>query len=125
MQQSTLMPLARLPLRLRLMLYLLASLRLTLGLLLLLLAGTVLAYTVEATRVWSIVVPLVALAVNLMAAIAVNTRFRRQTALLAFHLSLLALIALVAIGRLTSVAVDVDPAAMRNINTPDDLDRYA
>ncbi|WP_227816814.1 cytochrome c biogenesis protein ResB [Nitrogeniibacter aestuarii] len=103
MQQSTLMPLARLPLRLRLMLHLLASLRLTLGLLLLLLAGTVLAYTVEAARVWGIVVPLVALAVNLMAAIAVNTRFRRQTALLAFHLSLLALIALVAIGRLTAL----------------------
>ena len=30
----------------------------------------------------------------------------------------------VAIGRPTSVAVDVDPAAMRNINTPDDLGRY-
>jgi molybdopterin-guanine dinucleotide biosynthesis protein A len=30
-----------------------------------------------------------------------------------------------AIGRLTSVAVDVDPAALRNINTPDDLGRYS
>jgi molybdenum cofactor guanylyltransferase len=30
----------------------------------------------------------------------------------------------VAIGRLDSVEVDVDPEALRNINTPDDLGRY-
>ncbi len=29
------------------------------------------------------------------------------------------------IEHLASVEVDVDPAALRNINTPDDLDRYA
>jgi molybdopterin-guanine dinucleotide biosynthesis protein A len=30
----------------------------------------------------------------------------------------------VAIGRLSAVVVDLDAAALRNINTPDDLDRY-
>ena len=29
-----------------------------------------------------------------------------------------------AIGGLETVQVDVDPAALRNINTPDELDRY-
>jgi len=103
MQQSTLNPSRALSLRVRLALHSLASLRLTLALLLLLLAGTVLAYAIEAARVWGIVMPLAALALNLMAAIGVNHRFRRQTPLLAFHLSLLALIALVAAGRLTAL----------------------
>ncbi len=31
----------------------------------------------------------------------------------------------VAIGRLASLEVDVDPAALRNINTPDELARYS
>ncbi len=30
-----------------------------------------------------------------------------------------------AIERLESHAVEIEPAAVRNINTPDDLDRYA
>lgn len=104
MQQSTLTPSDHPRLRMRLALHALASLRLTLALLLLLLGGTVLAYGIDAARVWGIVVPLSALALNLVAAIAVNTRFRRQMPLLVFHLSLLALIILIAIGRLTALS---------------------
>jgi len=104
MQQSTLTPLNGLTARARHAAYGLASLRLTLVLLLCLLAGTVLAYQAAFARTWGIVIPLAALALNLVAAIAVNPRFRRQTPLLVFHLSLLALIVLAAIGRLTALS---------------------
>lgn len=78
-----------------------ASLRLTLWLIALLGVGTVLAYRLEGMRTWPMVVPLLLLAANLVAAVATNGIFRRQTALLVFHLSLIALLLLVAAGRLT------------------------
>lgn len=79
----------------------LASLRLTLALLILLGAG-VIAYSVAAgATVWLLIGPLFLGAVNLGAALLTQPAFRRQTALLAFHLALLAIVVLVAAGRLT------------------------
>jgi cytochrome c biogenesis protein len=79
----------------------LASLRLTLVLIALLAVGTALAFRLEGARTWPMVAPLALLAVNLLAAIATNGVFRRQTWLLVFHLALVALLLLVAAGRLT------------------------
>jgi len=79
----------------------LGSLRLTLCLIVLLAGGTALALRFEGARTWPMVIPLALLAANLLAAVATNGVFRRQTALLVFHLSLVALLLLVAAGRLT------------------------
>lgn len=79
----------------------LASLRLTLLLIALLAIGTTVALQVESARTWPIVIPLILFAANLLAAVATNGVFRRQTALLIFHLSLIALLLLIAAGRLT------------------------
>ncbi|BAL22685.1 cytochrome c biogenesis protein ResB [Azoarcus sp. KH32C] len=79
----------------------LASLRLTLILFALLACGIVIAYRLTEARTWPVVIPLLLLAVNLIAAVATNGVFRRQTALLVFHLSLIALLFLIAAGRLT------------------------
>jgi cytochrome c biogenesis protein len=81
----------------------LASLRLTLVALLLLGLGTAIAYNAqgEGEATLPLVFPLGLLAVNLMAAVATNKTFRRQSALLVFHLALIAIIVLVALGRLS------------------------
>lgn len=79
----------------------LASLRLTLVALTLLALGVVIAYMSEARIVWALVLPLAVCAINLLAAITTNPLFRQRTTLLIFHLALLALIVLVAVGRLT------------------------
>lgn len=79
----------------------LGSLRLTLVLIALLGCGVAFAYLQEEARTWPLVVPLVLLALNLLAAVLTNGVFRRQTALLVFHLALVALLLLVAAGRLT------------------------
>lgn len=78
------------------------SLRLTLGILPLLAAGVLAAYEGPAGdyATWVLVVPLALLAGNLLAAVASHPAFRRQGALLVFHLALLALILLVAASRL-------------------------
>jgi len=79
----------------------LASLKLTLAVFVLLGASITLAYFNEVrTSPW-LVFSLSLLAVNLLAAIAVNKHFRRQAPLMIFHLALLAIVILVAIGRLT------------------------
>jgi cytochrome c biogenesis protein len=81
----------------------LASLRLTLFSLLLLLGAVGYLYdrAGEAEASVPLVLPLSLLSVNLMAAIVTNKAFRRQLPLLVFHLALLAIIVLVAAGRLT------------------------
>jgi len=84
-----------------LILQFLASLKFTLVILVALGAGVVLAYTSRAPAVWALVGPLAALAVNLAAAVWTNSVFRRQTPLLIFHLALIAIVLLVALGRLT------------------------
>lgn len=78
-----------------------ASLNLTLIALILLGLGVVVAYVNEAGKTWPMVLPLLLLALNLLSAIVTRPVFRRQLPLLVFHLALLALIALVAAGRLS------------------------
>lgn len=60
-----------------------------------------LAYTSTTQATWALVGPLAAFALNLAAAVWINPVFRRQTPLLIFHLALIALVLLVALGRLT------------------------
>ncbi len=85
----------------------LASLKFTLLLLVLLLAAVWSAYQLDwvygqqGYGVWILGAPLAALTLNLLAAICTSPRFRRQTPLLMFHLALLAVALLVALGRLT------------------------
>ncbi|MFZ2649555.1 MAG: cytochrome c biogenesis protein ResB [Burkholderiaceae bacterium] len=79
----------------------LASLKLTLWVLLMLAAGVLLAYRSETHTTWALVLPLALFAVNLAAAVATNAVFRRQSALLMFHLALIAIVLLVAAGRLS------------------------
>lgn len=79
----------------------LASLKLTLIALTLLAGGVLYAYWSSLPATFILVLPLGLLALNLLAALASNPAFRRQTPLLVFHLSLLAIVLLVAAGRLT------------------------
>lgn len=60
-----------------------------------------LTYNNPKAPLWLMVVPLVLLAVNLLAAIVVNPRINRQPGLLILHLALLGIILLAAAGRLT------------------------
>lgn len=79
----------------------LASLKLTLAGIIALAAASIAVYQLEhSASVW-LAAPLLLLAVNLMAAVATNGVFRRQTALLVFHLALITLVLLGAAGRLT------------------------
>ncbi|MCB1888249.1 MAG: hypothetical protein KDH20_11640 [Rhodocyclaceae bacterium] len=79
----------------------LASLRLTLVLIVLLAPAVVLALNFEEWRSWPLAIPLAGLAVNLLAALATRPAFRVQPALVVFHLSLGALLLLIALGRLS------------------------
>ena len=79
----------------------LASLRLTLLVLVALGAGVLAAYLSETRTTWMLVVPLTLFALNLSAAVATNPVFQRQIPLLVFHLALIAIVLLIAIGRLT------------------------
>ena len=83
------------------MLLKLASLKLALVILIALGIGVMVSYLSEVRTTWALVVPLALLAVNLSAAVATNPAFWRQKALLVFHLALIAVILLIAIGRLT------------------------
>jgi len=78
-----------------------ASLKLALVIIVVLTAGVLFAYFSEVRTTWALVVPLALLAVNLSAAVATNAAFRNQKGLLVFHLALIAIILLIAIGRLT------------------------
>jgi cytochrome c biogenesis protein len=79
----------------------LASLRFTLvGIGLLAVASVAIYQSPQAASAW-LAAPLLLLAVNLMAAVATNAVFRRQVPLLVFHLSLITLALLAALGRLT------------------------
>lgn len=88
----------------------LASLRLTLVLLVLLALGVWLALRSELRTTWTLVVPLALVAVNLSASLLVSPVFRRHPGLLVFHLALLAILLLVAAGRLTYLSGFVDVA---------------
>lgn len=79
----------------------LASLKLTLVSLVVLGAAIVYAYLGDARGGLAIVPPLLLLSINLMAAVATHPAFRRWSALLVFHLGLIAIVLLVAAGRMT------------------------
>ena len=79
----------------------LASLKLTLAIIVLLLAGSAVALESREQMTWPLALPLALFAANLGAAVATNAVFRRQSALLLFHLALIAIVLLVAAGRLT------------------------
>lgn len=87
----------------------LASLRLTLVGMLLLAFGAALSYNNPATTsVWVLVAPMSLLAVNLLAAIITNPRINRRGGLLTFHLALLGVVVLAAIGRLTHLEAHIE-----------------
>jgi hypothetical protein len=79
----------------------LASLWLTAALIACVLAAVAWSFHFDSPATWSLAAPLGGLLVNLAAAVAANPVFRRQTALLVFHLALMAVVLLIAIGRLT------------------------
>lgn len=80
----------------------LASLRLTLVGMGLLAVGAALSYdNPVSTPVWVLVAPLALLAVNLFAAILSNPHINRRGGLLLFHIGLLFIVLLAAVGRLT------------------------
>jgi hypothetical protein len=65
--------------------------------------GILVHYFELAKSIWILVVPLAAFAVNLSAAVISSPEFRRQPALLVFHLALIAIVVLTGEGRLTSL----------------------
>lgn len=86
----------------------LASLKLTVPAMGLLATGVLVSYQdIQAHPGW-LVAPLGLLAVNLLAALVTNQGFRRQGGLLVFHLCLLAIVLLVAVGRLTYLKARIE-----------------
>ncbi|MDH3527014.1 MAG: hypothetical protein OEM43_05880 [Gammaproteobacteria bacterium] len=97
----------------------LASLRLTLPGLLALAVGVLVSYRdVTASTAW-MAVPLLCLAVNLLAALIVNTRIRSRPALLVFHLCLLAVVLLATYGHLSSLQARVEITEGQAFNAAD------
>ncbi len=95
---------------LRRILEVLASLRLTLALLLLAAALSMAVLALDASAGPLMVVPCVGLFLNLLAALAVNPRLKRQTGLLVFHLGLAALALLIGLGQVTRLKGTVELA---------------
>ncbi|MDH3354219.1 MAG: cytochrome c biogenesis protein ResB [Chromatiales bacterium] len=81
----------------------LASLKLTLWLLGLFLIAVSISYLLPAVSNGWLALPLFLLAVNLLAAIIDNPKFRQQLPLLSFHIALLLLLLLIATSQLTSL----------------------
>ena len=87
----------------------LSSLRLTLVGMILLAIGAGLSYGNPAsTPVWVLVAPMALLALNLLAAIISNPRIHRRAGLLVFHLGLLGVVILSAVGFLTRYEAHVE-----------------
>ena len=90
-------------------LYAMASLKVTLSGMLLLAVGSMLTYGGDTGfSVWVLVVPMALLAVNLICAIASNRKINRQPGLLLFHLALLSLVVVVAVGRLSHLEAQLE-----------------
>lgn len=85
-----------------------ASLKFTLTSMVLLGVGVLMASRAEVGGSWQIAVPLILLALNLACALIVKPVFRRQTALLVFHLALIAIVLLMAAGQLTYLRGQVE-----------------
>jgi hypothetical protein len=88
----------------------LASLKLTMLLLLVLGLAILLSYRDIVDGSWALALPLAACAVNVAAAVMVRPGFRRQRALLLFHLGLIAIVLLLAAGRLSYLRGTVEVA---------------
>lgn len=88
----------------------LASLRLTLVALLLLGVAVASTYVERQQMTWPLALPLALLALNLLAALAVQPAIRKTRWLLAFHLALLTLMVLAALGRLTYLKARIEVA---------------
>lgn len=86
----------------------LGSLRLTLWLFVLFLLAILLYKATDEPSEWLIAAPLLLFALNLLAAIVVHPAFRRQLPLLIFHLALLALLLLIAVGRLSHLNAEAE-----------------
>jgi len=87
----------------------LGSTRFTLVGMALLAIGAALSYDNPVTTpVWVLVIPLLLLAVNLLLAIIVNPAINRRAGLLLFHVGLLSVVVLVAIGRLTFMEAHIE-----------------
>jgi len=98
------------------------SLKLTLPAMVALVLGVLVSYRAGFASAWWVAGPLVALALNLAAALVVHPRFRRQPGLLCFHLALLAVLVIGALEQLrrfegrVELLVGEDFAA-RNVET--------
>ena len=79
----------------------LASLKLTLVLIIMLLIGILIIYYTRTRFVWALAIPFIGFAINLTATVLTNPVFRRQMALLVFHLALISIALLIAIDWLT------------------------
>lgn len=88
----------------------LASLRLTLLVLVLLAITVASTYVERQNMTWPLAVPLGLLALNLLAALVVQPAIRRTRWLLVFHLALLLLMVLAALGRLTYLKARIEVA---------------
>lgn len=87
----------------------LASTRFTLVGMALLGVGAALSYDNPVTTpVWVLVIPLLLLAINLLLAIISNPAINRRAGLLIFHIGLLSVVVLVAIGRLTFMEAHIE-----------------
>src|SRR3989304_5939335 len=81
---------------------LLASLRFTLAGMIFLAIGAALSYNDPAqTPDWVLAAPMALLAINLSAAISINSSINRRAGLLLFHIGLLGIVVLAGVGRLT------------------------
>lgn len=91
------------------LLYVMASLKVTLVGMLLLAIGSMLTYGGDTgVTVWVLVIPMLIMAVNLVCAIATNRKINRQPGLLLFHLSLLALVVVIAVGRMAHLDAQLE-----------------
>lgn len=88
----------------------LASLKFTLVVMSLVGAGVIFSYRSEGTITWALALPLFLFSLNIFAAILTNPVFRRQMPLLMFHLALIAIVLLVAVGRLSYMKGHVELA---------------
>jgi hypothetical protein len=88
----------------------LASLKFTLVVIVLVGAGITISYRSEGTTTWALALPLFLFSLNIMAAVWTNPVFRRKKPLLVFHLALITLVLLVALGRLTYMKGRVEVA---------------
>jgi hypothetical protein len=96
-----------------------ASLKLTLAGMLALILGVLLIYMEWANASAWIALPLTVLSVNLLAALIVNPKFRRQSGLLIFHVCLLAVMLLATFGWLANLKGRIEIMEGQRFNVGD------